>query len=496
MAFRPRIVQKHKRARETPVRGGDIYMHLIPQSWSHLHILISIFPSVGLIFVLGFYITGLATKNDAIKRICLVFLVVLGLLAIPTYWSGDRSMALLSQDSKISQDVMNVHYGAGLVALAILLITGGYALVELWQRRSASHRSDRAMKVVLGLAGITLVMMIFVDEIGWEINHHELQRVVPPALAANATPQAWSHVHMILNHFPTVGYAMALAFYIIALVINNDVLKRSSLVVFVICSILGVPTYVTGAASMWALTVPPIPEISKAVINAHRDMALATLFGFGFTGATAWIELWRYRYIGRFSNTSLNLVLIFAIITLAIMAETGHRGGQINHPEIRVPTDVLPTDPTAGVSPALELLINNVIWFVPWQTVHFFGYTLLFATVLAVTLRILGFWKSVPFSAVHRLLPLGLLAVLMNVFTGMLMLLADTYRYVVNDYTFAPKIAFIPIGATAVLYFSLSDRLWKLKAGEDAPAAAKAVAVLVLVCWAGVIVCGRLLPYL
>src|SRR5262252_7557995 len=159
-------------------------MHLIPQSSSHFHLLVSIFPSIGLIFVLGFYATAFAADNEAMKRSCLVLFAILGLLAIPTYWSGDRSMALLSQDSKISQDVMNVHYGAGLVALAILLITGGYALVELWQRRSASHRSDRAMKVVLGLAGITLVMMIFVDEIGWEINHHELQRVVPPALAA------------------------------------------------------------------------------------------------------------------------------------------------------------------------------------------------------------------------------------------------------------------------------------------------------------------------
>jgi uncharacterized membrane protein len=323
-----------------------------------------------------------------------------------------------------------------------------------------------------------------------------LQQVVTPAQAATATPQAWSHVHMILNHFPTVGWVTALTFYVIALVANNDGLKRASLAVFVILAIVGVPTYVTGAAAMWALTVPPIEGISKAVINAHRDFALWTLFGLGFTGVTAWVEIWRYRYIGRFSKTSLYLVLAFAIITLGIMAETGHRGGQINHPEIRVATDVLPTDATAGISPAIELLINNVIWFVPWQTVHFFGFTMIFATVLVVVLRILGFWKAVPFSAVHRLLPIGVVAVAMNVFTGMLMMLADTYRYVVNDYTFAPKIAFIPIGATAILYFSLSDRLWRLKAGEDAPALAKAVAVLVFVCWAGVIACGRLLPYL
>jgi uncharacterized membrane protein len=468
-------------------------MHLIPQSWSHLHILVSVFPSVGLLFALGFYIAGLVTKNDVIRRSCLALFGILAALAIPTYFSGVQSMELLSQDAKISTAVMNAHYYWGLGALAAVVVTGVYALVELWR---AGKPSDQALGVMLGLAGLTVILMTVTDELGWEINHHELQRVVPAAQAATATSQAWSHVHLILNHFPTVGFVMTLAFYVIGLIANSDGLKRGALAAFVMCSIVIVPTYVTGAAAMWALTVPPIPEISKAVINAHRDMALATLFGVGFTGAAAWIELWRYRYIGRFSRTSLWLVLAFALITLAIMAETGHRGGQINHAEIRVPGDVLPTNPAAGLSPNIELAINDVMWFVPWQTVHFFGFTLILATVLMVVLRVLGFWKSVPFSAVHRLLPIGVLAVVMNVFTGMLMMLADTYRYVVNDYTFAPKIAFIPIGATAVLYFSLSDRLWKLKAGEDAPVFAKGVAVLVLVCWTGVIACGRLLPYL
>src|SRR5215471_11555272 len=289
-----------------PIRAGGIYMHLIPQSWSHLHILVSVFPSVGLVFVLGFYITALATKNEVIKRSCLVLFGILALLAIPTYFSGIRSMELLSQDPKISQGVMNAHYYWGLGALAILLITGGYAVVELLR---VGKPSDQALKVMLGLAGLTLILMIVVDELGWEISHHELERVVPADQAATATPQAWSHVHMILNHFPTVGWVMALTFYVIALIANNDGLKRASLAVFVILSIVGVPTYVTGAAAMWALTVPPIPGISKAVINAHRDMALWTLFGFGFTGITAWIQIWRYRYIGRFSSTSLYLVL-------------------------------------------------------------------------------------------------------------------------------------------------------------------------------------------
>ena len=31
-------------------------MHVIPHSWSHLHILIGVFPPVGLAFIIGFYI--------------------------------------------------------------------------------------------------------------------------------------------------------------------------------------------------------------------------------------------------------------------------------------------------------------------------------------------------------------------------------------------------------------------------------------------------------
>ena len=87
-------------------------MHLIPQSSSHFHLLVSIFPSIGLIFVLGFFATALATNDAATKRSCLVLFGVLGLLAIPTYFSGDRSMAVLSQDPKISQDLMTTHFGA------------------------------------------------------------------------------------------------------------------------------------------------------------------------------------------------------------------------------------------------------------------------------------------------------------------------------------------------------------------------------------------------
>ena len=147
-------------------------MHLIPQSWPHLHILVSVFPSVGLVFVLGFYITALATKNEVIKRSCLVLFGVLGLLAIPTYVSGDRSMAVLSQDPKTSQDLMSIHFGWGVTSLALLVSTGATALIELWRSRRAERPSNDALHLVLGLALVTLALMVIAGESGWGINHH------------------------------------------------------------------------------------------------------------------------------------------------------------------------------------------------------------------------------------------------------------------------------------------------------------------------------------
>lgn len=469
-------------------------MHVIPQSWPHIHILIGVFPSIGFLLGLGFYIAGLRTGNDVLRRSSLMLFVLLGLLSIPILVSGLASEAALTGDARFPADLIETHEMWGLVALGVLLVTGAVAAFELWQARSARRPTRDPFFAVLGLSVASLVLTVVAVEMGIDINHDELLlEVTIPELS---TSQVWSHAHLILNHLPTAGFVFGIAALVTAIVADNAAMKRGSLILFITLGILGVPTYVAGTAAMWALTQPTIPEISKAVINSHRDMALWTLFGLAVTGATAWIELWRARSQGSFSKQSLYLVLGFAVVTLAIMTETGHRGGLINHPEIRSASEILPTNPDAGISMSLETTMKEMIWFVPWQTVHFFGYCLIFGAVVAVVLRVLGFWKTVSFAAVHRILLLGFLGVIMNVVSGMLMMFGDSYRYVVQDSTFAPKIALIPLGAIAVLYFSASDRLWTVQAGESAPIAAKWVAAVVLLAWAGVIICGRMLPYL
>src|SRR4029079_18070400 len=102
-------------------------MHVIPESWSHLHILVSLFPLVGLLFVLGFYATSIVTNNDGMKRICLLVIVGLGVLSIPTYISGMSSIMAFSSREGVTETLINSHYNWSLYALLILIISAGAA---------------------------------------------------------------------------------------------------------------------------------------------------------------------------------------------------------------------------------------------------------------------------------------------------------------------------------------------------------------------------------
>src|SRR5258708_30297488 len=125
-------------------------MHVIPQSWAHLHILVSVFPSVGFVFVLGVYIAGFRTGNDFVRRTCLVLLGGLALLSIPIYVSGVGSAADLSGNARFSKEAINTHYIWGMAALVILLIAGFAAGFELWRSWQALRHCTEPLLVGLG----------------------------------------------------------------------------------------------------------------------------------------------------------------------------------------------------------------------------------------------------------------------------------------------------------------------------------------------------------
>jgi PDZ domain len=414
-----------------------------------------------------------------------------------------------------------------------------------------------------------------------------------------------AHVHLLLNHVPTIGFGIGLLLFLAGLAGKSDVLKRTSLVMFFVVAVVAIATYVSGSAAEAVLTgtgrTDFPPGVSPAAIRAHEDAALLAFAVMEVTGFFSWLALWQWRRVtasSRLPGWNLPVVLLLSLVTFGLMARAASLGGQINHPEIRegglkqgdviqsfngqpvkddeglkalmaavepgstaslrVTRDGQPqtisveiADASAaakraertsqaaalnvrrielvtqelaaqyglkpgaegllveqvyeqgsqgpvdtGLARAIGLYVTGRTWVWPTcETLHFVGLCMLFTVVVIVDLRMLGMIRSVPYSAVYQLLPIGMLGFSINLITGILFFLGVPSQYVHNP-VFYWKMVFVVLGGVNILYFMLVDEAWSVGPGEDAPFSAKVAAASAIVIWAAVLFCGHMLPFI
>jgi hypothetical protein len=316
-----------------------------------------------------------------------------------------------------------------------------------------------------------------------------------------------AHLHILLNHVPTVGFGLGLAMFVVAFFADSDVLKRTALVVFFVIANVTIATYVTGNAAESILrgtAADPAfpPGVDGGAIRAHEDAALVAFVFMEFTGFFAWLALWQRRRVSHLAGWNTLVVLVLAIVTFGLMARAAEKGGYINHPEIASEgQSALQASQSAdtGIARTLGLFVNGSsgqtwVW-AACETLHFIGLCLLFTVVVIVNMRMLGMIRGASFAAVYQLLPIGMLGFGINLITGMLFFIAAPSQYV-HNITFYWKIVFVVIGGLNVLYFMLVDEAWRVGPGDDAPVTAKLAAASAIVVWVAVLFCGHMLPFI
>lgn len=130
------------------------------------------------------------------------------------------------------------------------------------------------------------------------------------------------------------------------------------------------------------------------------------------------------------------------------------------------------------------------------ETIHFLGLSMLVGTIGTFDLRLLGIARRIPISALHRLVPWGVLGYIINICTGFLFLTIAPDQYIYNP-SFHFKVLFMMLAGVNILVFysSVFRKVKVLGPDADAPLAAKIVASASLFLWVSVIVCGRLLTF-
>jgi hypothetical protein len=234
-----------------------------------------------------------------------------------------------------------------------------------------------------------------------------------------------AHLHLLLNHFPTIGYGIALGLLLASLLKKSEDLKQASFVGFFLLGLLAIPAYLTGSAAQ--VVLQDRADVSQEVIAAHQDAALLALILMEVTGLVAWTALWRFR---TWHQTG---ILVLAIATFGLMASAANIGGHIRHPEILAEgmTAPVPGWPRTAAAGAAFVLDNPWVWPI-CEVFHFVGLCLLLGVVLLVNLRLLGYVRGVAFTDVNRLLPFAVAGLGINIVTGMLFFLASPEQYTQN----------------------------------------------------------------
>ena len=274
-----------------------------------------------------------------------------------------------------------------------------------------------------------------------------------------------AHLHLLLNHVPTVGSVVALGLLLLALVRRNEHLKHAGLEVLFVIAVVTLPVYMSGVAAYQELR--DRPEISDNAIEGppgrgarriHRDRVrrlrrvdrIVAVQAPRPCGTRARPCRDAAVDCGARAHGSRGDILEarFAIPRSGPMPRRGRR---------RACRRRSGTIPDVERSP---MYMVNSPWAWPAaEAVHFLGLSLSFGVLLAVNLRILGVMRQVPFADVHRLLPWGMLGFGANLITGMLFFIGQPGQYI-ESAPFYWKVVFLMIAGANFLYLTVFKKAW------------------------------------
>ena len=314
----------------------------------------------------------------------------------------------------------------------------------------------------------------------------------------------FDHLHLLLNHVPIIGFFVGVGLFVASFTGTNEDLRRSALIIFAAVALVTIPTFASGVGA--DRSIAGEPGISEALVRRHEGAAMLGLWFVEATGAAAVMVLWRSRRTTGSPREGLATVLVLAIVAAVLMGRTGNTGGDIRHPEPGVTRGAAVTEGPVGsiihvFEPApdgfTQLMVATKWWWATMMVLHFVGLSLIIGVVGVINLRIMGFAKELPFAPLHRLLPLGMAGLAINVVTGMLAFIGMPAYYAADIAFWFKLAALMLLGLNAAVFYltGIFHRVERLGPGEDAALSAKIVAASSLLLWFTVIISGRYIQH-
>jgi hypothetical protein len=146
-------------------------------------------------------------------------------------------------------------------------------------------------------------------------------------------------------------------------------------------------------------------------------------------------------------------------------------------------------------SPVAHALKSSRYVYPVVNAVHILGLATLFGSILALDLRLLGGFRSVPAQPVARLLPrIAAIGLGVAIATGALLFTVEPHDYAANP-AFLTKAALVGVGTAHALYVRRTQAWRALVQSGDIGAGLRVSAGLSLTLWTAAILAGRFIAF-
>lgn len=142
-----------------------------------------------------------------------------------------------------------------------------------------------------------------------------------------------AHLHLILNHLPLFTIPVALIFLVYALWRKDQGLKRFSLIVLILTSLMVLPVYLTGEPA--EEVIEHLSGVSEALIEAHEEAAEFSLVVTLAAGVLSLAALFFVNHV-KLNRVLPGAVVLVCLVAIASLGYTANLGGKIRHPETSV----------------------------------------------------------------------------------------------------------------------------------------------------------------
>ncbi len=149
-------------------------------SWVHLHLLLNHVPVMGTFLGLLFLLVAFFLKSEELKKVTLGFFVLIAIVTIPVYLTGEPAEDLIENIPGVSKAVIGRHEDAALFSLIAVEVAGCVALVGLIFNRRKKWLANLFATITLAFSLATGGLMAWTANLGGQIRHTEISSGVAP----------------------------------------------------------------------------------------------------------------------------------------------------------------------------------------------------------------------------------------------------------------------------------------------------------------------------